>query len=155
RVLERLESTRSSGGTLQLAGEEVTVRCRTLAPNRHLIMLGNGARLVLAGTHVHVLRTALPPEPMLADLVVEAPGLPAAEADLSGSHALYARELVSQLIDGTVETGVDSIDGRPAGIVRLTTTGPFVDLLFDLRTLAPLAVRFRSSELVGEATLGD
>lgn len=153
RVLEDLQSTRGRGGVMQVAGTTEQVRCRRLAGGRHLVTFGDGARLVLSGTHVHELAPST--RLRILALVLREPDLISAEADLSGSHALYAIQLAAQLAHGrAVVVGSTVVDGAPAYRLRLTRARPVLELLVARRSLKPLVAVYRSDSLNGRTLLG-
>jgi hypothetical protein len=153
RVLARLQVTRGRGATLEVEGKTQRLTCRRLGGGRHLLALGDGTQLVLAGTHVHETREPLRLR-MLASLRRD-PALTAAEADLSGSHALYATQLAGQLAHGRAAlVGSTVVGGRPAYRLRLTRGRPQLELLVSRRSLTPLVAVYRSAAVDGWSVLG-
>ena len=151
RVLERLDAARGTGGTMELAGRVVRVRCRRLPSHATLLDVG-GDRLELIGTHVSVVRA---PRARTLAAATRGAATAAAEADLSGSYLLYRSELAGVLErPGAVLLGRTRVGGRQAERIRLTGAPPDVELLVDAATLRPLAVRFRSRRLSGWTRLG-
>lgn len=151
RVLDRLEHARGSGSVIELAGDRVPVRCRRLPPYEHLLVFGDGTRLVLSGTRVR-------PLPVRGRRLESArsryPDLLAAQADLAGSYSLYSRLLAQRLARGRqVVVGRARVHGRPALRIRLGRDRPAVELLVDRRTLRPLAATYSSATLSARSVL--
>lgn len=153
RLLDRLDTTRGTGGVMQLAGVTRRVTCKRLPRYRHLVQLDDGTKLILSGTHVH--EVAEPARERRLATIVDVPGLAAAEADLSGSYTLYATQLAVQLEHGReVLAGAARVNGREAYRIRLTRALPQADLLVDRETLQPLVATFRSAAVSGRTLLG-
>lgn len=147
RVLDRLDSTHGRGGQMVLAGRRIGVSCRRLRDARHLISLSDGTKLILAGTHVRVRLAESSPRMLAA--VTHPSEMAAAEADLSGSHTLYVKQLTALLAHGHPTVAPAMVRGEEAYRIRLTRDRPVVDLYVAQATLRPLEVAFRSSALAG------
>lgn len=153
KVLRDLSSTRGRGGVLELNGETQTVSCRRLPGGRHLIALGDGTRLVLSGTHARV--AAAPVRLRMLASVLRRRSLVSAEADLSGSHALYATQLAAQLNHGrSAVRGSTVVGGTRVYRVRLTQGRPVLELLVSRQSLVPLVALYRSADVTGRTVLG-
>lgn len=154
RVLDRLQSTRGRGGAMEIAGTTAQVRCRRLGGGRHLVTVGEGTRLLLSGTRVREVAQSSRLR-LLASAQRQSPELTSAEADLSGSHELYAIQLAGQLSHGrTVVVGSTVVRGTPAYRLRLTRAQPSLELLVARRSLKPLVAVYRSASLSGRTVLG-
>jgi len=153
RVLDRLQSTRGRGGVMQIGGLTERVSCERLRGGRHLVDLDDGTRLVLSGTHARRLGERMRGRVLAS--VTRLPSLTSAEADLSGSHALYATQLASQLAHGrTILVGSTVVRGRPAYRLRLTHARPLLELLVARGSLTPLVAVYRSATVSGRTVLG-
>jgi hypothetical protein len=142
RLLDVLRERRGNGSVLTLAGQRLHVRCAPIGRRGQLVTMGDGTSFVLQGSHVVGRREASSP---LADMQIGVGALTAAEADLAGSYALYAAEVVAQLEQGAK---FDSARfGRPsdhAVAIALREREPRVELVVAEHSLRPLAATFRS-----------
>lgn len=136
---------------MTLAGDPLAARCRRLSRTQSLVSLSDGDTFVLRRARIRDWQT---PPSRRAVALSEPPILRAAKADLAGSYRLYASELMRQLEAGLRVSGRPvTAKGRPAYEIELAPTRPRVALLVDRRTLRPLAARFESRQLSGEAEL--
>ena len=154
RVLALLERTQGHGAILRIDGLRLLASCRSYS-GRDLVVLTDGTRFLVVGTHVLQIRSRREP---LSEEVSDRrrpfslrgrAGLVPVEADLAGSHALYARELAGRLEEGDVSARPALLDGRRVYELRLTRRRPVLELMLDRATLRPLAAVYRSSLRTG------
>jgi hypothetical protein len=144
RAVSILDHTRERGSVIEIGTRRVTSTCTVTRTGAARIQLDDGTVIVAKGTRV--LETYRLGERRTLALHAAA-DLPAAELVLSGSHALYARELVDRLAQRAVSPRPVEYRGRPAYALRLRSRPPAVELILDRRTLRPLAAEYRSADL--------
>ncbi len=149
RALRALDETRSIGAVMRVDGRTLVASCRSVHVDRSVVNLDDGTRLLIARTRVSRLRTdrqreLLAPEPV---------DLAAAEANLSGSHDLYSRELTATLFAGRVEVARTRFAARAAYALRLGDGRPLVELMVDRVTLRPLGARYVSRTSSGTSRI--
>jgi hypothetical protein len=157
RILGRVQQTPLRGAVLRLEGAKLHASCRRRGYTG-LVALDNGTRLAVRGTHVAVRPPSAPiGERALAAERLVAPGgpeTPAALADLAGTRALYAKELIGRLATGApVVEGVSTFRGARAYVVRLGGDRPRVVLYVSVGSLRPLGARYESARLAGTSRL--
>jgi hypothetical protein len=151
RALNVLDREHGAGAVISLDGQRVIAACRRL-PSRHsLVTLSDGVRLVLRGTDVGVLDAG---PRFVASRAPLASAIVSAEADLAGSHTLYAKELIGRLVHRRpVLVGLTRFDGVAAYRLRLGRDRPRVELLVARRSLRPLAASYQSRWVSGTSRL--
>jgi hypothetical protein len=142
RLLDVLQEQRGGGSMLTIAGRRLPARCVQIGKARELVTLSDGTALVLHGSHILARRAASSP---LADIRIDPALLSSAEADLSGSYALYAAEIVAQLEQGAKLTA-DGDDGGPITIA-LREERPRVELIVAPKSIRPMAAHYRSRRI--------
>src|SRR5207248_5182547 len=145
RLLDVLREPRGSVSLLSIFGRPLPARCVRIGKARELVTLGDGSALVLRGSHILARRDGLSP---LADVRWDPGALSSAEADLSGSYALYAAEIVAKLEQGAKLTvrPIHGDDGA-ALTVLIRETRPRVELLVTTKSLLPIAAHYRSRRI--------
>lgn len=145
RLLEVLQERRGSGSVLSISGKHLPARCVRIGKTRELVTLGDGTALVLRGSHILARRD---PSSPLADIRLDPGVLSAAEADLSGSYALYAAEIVAQLEQGAKLTMRRSHGAEGEAItIALREQRPRVELIVAPKSLRPIAAHYRSRRI--------
>jgi hypothetical protein len=142
RLLEVLQEQRGSGSILTIAGRRLPARCVQIGKARELVTLSDGTALVLHGSHILARRAASSP---LADIRLDPGALSSAEADLAGSYALYAAEIVAQLEQGAKLTAHGDDGGTIT--IALREERPRVELIVAPKTLRPIAAHYRSRRI--------
>jgi hypothetical protein len=152
RALGALQQRHGVGALMSIEGEPLVAGCRRLPPWRHLVTISDGSRLVLSSTRVE---RADEGGRMLADArSPRAAQVISAEADLAGSFALYAKELIGRLQHGRpVVVGAGRFLGQPVYRLRLGRDRPRVELLVSRRSFAPVAARYTGRWVVGMSLL--
>jgi hypothetical protein len=144
RLLGVLRERRGSGSVISIGNARLRAQCFRIRSREH-VTLDDGTSFVLNGSHVLARRE---PTSRLAAVSVRHGPIASAEADLSGSYALYSAEVIGQLERGARITARRArFGGEAAFLIALRDRPPHVDLLVSERSLQPLAVHFWSARL--------
>lgn len=121
-----------------------------------MISLSNGMRVLVVGQHVYPSVPATASSQVVARLRSSigerGSSLLEAEADLAGSHRLFALELAHRLDNVDVTARLISYGGLPAYAILLSRR-PSVTLVVYRARLKPIAVFYRSRSLVASSRL--
>jgi hypothetical protein len=150
RVVAVLEQTHGKRAEITFgSGEPIAVSCTRRHRAGSVVQTAAG-EIVASGVRIVVARES-------AARLIEAlkvPDLAAAELDLAGSHAVYARELGSRLERKSIVVRHARYAGRGAYVIVLRPARPRVEIVVSAQTLRPLAARYRSADLVATSKLG-
>jgi hypothetical protein len=146
-ALRVLDVTRGAGAVITVDGRRLVATCKSPRVGTSVVSLDDGTRLLLWHTHVSRLGTGDERE-LLAD---EAADLPAAEANLAGSHDLYSRELTATLLAGRVGVRETRLSSRLVYALQLGDGSPLVELFVDRANLRPVGARYVSRTSSGSS----
>lgn len=149
RLVHVLDTTRGSGAVIDFGSSSAVATCTRSGPGAIRVRVA-GTELIAAGPHVLETRSF----DRLRELAVRPiPDLAAAELNLAGSHALYARQLGGLLQRRSVVLTPARFDGRAAYGIVLRASRPRVSIVVDRKTLEPVAAAYRSDDLTATSRL--
>jgi len=151
RLLGVLEQGRGHGATIRIGDERLKATC-TVVGRGNVIELSSGERLLLKGTQVH--RLVGPRNASTRELAsVRERELLAVKADLAGSYALYAQELLRRLRHVADPPLVTTVFSGVRAYRIVLSAAPLVELTVTQKTLRPLAARYASAGVVATSVL--